>query len=354
MKVLIVGSRFGEVYLNAFFEHQEGLTLAGILSTGSVSSQHLAHDFAVPLYTDIEQVPADIDIVCIIVRSTVVGGAGTHLAKHFLQRGCHVIQEHPVHPDDISALQHLALQQGVHYWVNSFYPYTAAGQCWIQNVRLLREQLLQRSPVLYHMYTSRQLLYSSLALFLLSTRAIDIHVSVLPSADQNFNMVLLKWQSETAIIFLQSTLDQQQPDLHSFIMHKQIIVWPDGTLCLESSYGAITWQPTFYFEHNNEKSLSQRRDEIDINEPISQVLITAPQNWRDTFEQEGVQGIIYVLQSLRSVIAGEKIPVDLQPEHQLKVAELWQRILQAVGREKGITGVAPKRVSNQLLQQEDL
>ncbi|GHM26295.1 hypothetical protein ECZU45_00820 [Escherichia coli] len=66
------------------------------------------------------------DIACIVVRSTVAGGTGTQLARHFLTRGVHVIQEHPLHPDDISSLQTLAQEQGCCYWVNTFYPHTRA------------------------------------------------------------------------------------------------------------------------------------------------------------------------------------------------------------------------------------
>ncbi|MCZ6145127.1 Gfo/Idh/MocA family oxidoreductase, partial [Escherichia coli] len=60
--------------------------------------------FGIPLYTSPEQITRMPDIACIVVRSTVAGGTGTQLARHFLTRGVHVIQEHPLHPDDISSL----------------------------------------------------------------------------------------------------------------------------------------------------------------------------------------------------------------------------------------------------------
>jgi thiazolinyl imide reductase len=72
-----------------------GLELVGLLAQGSARSRELAHAFGIPLYTSPEQITEMPDIACIVVRSTVAGGTGTQLARHFLTRGVHVIQEHP-------------------------------------------------------------------------------------------------------------------------------------------------------------------------------------------------------------------------------------------------------------------
>ena len=95
-RVLIVGAKFGEMYLNAFMQPPEGLELVGLLAQGSARSRELAHAFGIPLYTSPEQITRMPDIACIVVRSTVAGGTGTQLARHFLTRGVHVIQEHPL------------------------------------------------------------------------------------------------------------------------------------------------------------------------------------------------------------------------------------------------------------------
>ncbi|HBR2370729.1 TPA: yersiniabactin biosynthesis oxidoreductase YbtU, partial [Klebsiella pneumoniae] len=140
-RVLIVGAKFGEMYLNAFMQPPEGLELVGLLAQGSARSRELAHAFGIPLYTSPEQITKMPDIACIVVRSTVAGGTGTQLARHFLTRGVHVIQEHPLHPDDISSLQTLAQEQGCCYWVNTFYPHTRAGRTWLRDAQQLRRCL---------------------------------------------------------------------------------------------------------------------------------------------------------------------------------------------------------------------
>ncbi|HTF62350.1 MAG TPA: Gfo/Idh/MocA family oxidoreductase, partial [Edaphobacter sp.] len=127
-RVLVVGAKFGEVYLNSFFNEQPGFELCGLMAKGSPRAYQLAKAFGIPLYTSLGQLPDAFDVACVVVRSTVVGGSGTYLAESLLRRGMHVVQEHPVHPTDIETLQTFASSLGLVYWVNSLYSNTLAGR----------------------------------------------------------------------------------------------------------------------------------------------------------------------------------------------------------------------------------
>ncbi len=163
---------------------------------GSARSRELAHAFGIPLYTSPEQITRMPDIACIVVRSTVAGGTGTQLARHFLTRGVHVIQEHPLHPDDISSLQTLAQEQGCCYWVNTFYPHTRAGRTWLRDAQQLRRCLAKTPPVV-HATTSRQLLNSTLDLLLLAlgVDAAAVECDVVGSFS-DFHCLRLFWPEE--------------------------------------------------------------------------------------------------------------------------------------------------------------
>lgn len=52
LKVLVVGAKFGELYLNSFLLEQPGLQLAGLLANGSPRAKALANAFGITLYTD--------------------------------------------------------------------------------------------------------------------------------------------------------------------------------------------------------------------------------------------------------------------------------------------------------------
>ena len=95
-RVLIVGAKFGEMYLNALCSPPEGWNWSAcwrgkrpFKRAGSC----VWHSAVCLAGTDKSRMP---DIACIVVRSTVAGGTGTQLARHFLTRGVHVIQEHPL------------------------------------------------------------------------------------------------------------------------------------------------------------------------------------------------------------------------------------------------------------------
>lgn len=262
-RVLIVGAKFGEMYLNAFMQPPEGLELVGLLAQGSARSRELAHAFGIPLYTSPEQITRMPDIACIVVRSTVAGGTGTQLARHFLTRGVHVIQEHPLHPDDISSLQTLAQEQGCCYWVNTFYPHTRAGRTWLRDAQQLRRCLAKTPPVV-HATTSRQLLYSTLDLLLLAlgVDAAAVECDMVGSFS-DFHCLRLFWPEGEACLLLQRYLDPDDPDMHSLIMHRLLLGWPEGHLSLEASYGPVIWSSSLYVadhQQNPPQSLAQTGD----------------------------------------------------------------------------------------------
>lgn len=84
LRVLVCGTRFGQFYLEAI-QHSALFELAGILAQGSQRSKQCASVYKTNLYTDIEDIPHDIDIACIVVPTSVMGGSGTELAIAFLK-----------------------------------------------------------------------------------------------------------------------------------------------------------------------------------------------------------------------------------------------------------------------------
>lgn len=123
LKVIVCGAVFGQIYIKGI-NMNEKYELVGILSNGSKLSNDLSNIYGVPLYTDISNIPInEIDLVCVVVRSTIVGGVGTNIAKFFLERGLSVIQEQPVHLKEVMSNTRLANIKNTNYLVNSFYPY---------------------------------------------------------------------------------------------------------------------------------------------------------------------------------------------------------------------------------------
>lgn len=127
----------------------------GIFSKGSKISQEFAKGFGVPLFKNIENVPPNVDIACIAVRSSIMGGDGTKLALQFMERGIHVIQEHPVHSADIKKCFAQAKKNGVSYHINSHFVYSKSVRIFIDYVQ---KAVQNEQPLFIEATTS--LLYS--------------------------------------------------------------------------------------------------------------------------------------------------------------------------------------------------
>jgi len=334
-RVLVAGAKFGETYLNAFLAPQPGFELAGLLANGSPRARQLAHAFGIPLYTSLDDVPDDIDVACVVVRSSVVGGPGTALAQALLERGAHVVQEHPLHPDDIARLQRLAADQGRVYWVNSFYAHAPAGRSWIDHAHRVRHALGGTPAQFAHLATSRQLLYSSLDLLLQAGGAADATVERIADDDPAFHLLRIALPGCHALLRLQTYLNPDDPDLHSLSMHQITLGWPSGYLSLDASYGPVIWTSSPYDpgHRGNERSLYRTSDTDSpyLDCPPALTLQAAPASWRDALEIDGPAGVSHVLHALGAHLDGGDAPAAFDTGYQLALARVWQKTLQCAG-----------------------
>lgn len=107
IKTLVCGSTFGQFYLEALKRRSDDFEVAGILSQGSERSKKCVQYYELPMFESVDQLPPDIDFACVVLRSAMMGGEGTNLSLQLLEKGIHVIQEQPVHQDDISKCNNL-------------------------------------------------------------------------------------------------------------------------------------------------------------------------------------------------------------------------------------------------------
>ncbi|WP_011218389.1 thiazolinyl imide reductase [Photobacterium profundum] len=337
-KIVIVGAKFGELYLNAFIEPHPDLELAGIVSTGSERSKQLAEAFGVPLFMNISELPQDIDIACVVIRASVIGGNGNLIVEDLLQRQIHVIQEHPVSINELNRHKTLAQKHGVQYRVNSFYGTTTAGRTLVLSTQSLRSQTLKNATY-GNLTTSRQLLYSSLDLLLQSLgENVDLTPSLL-GHQAHFDIVNLNSEQGDFLLQLQNYLDPQDPDMHSLAMHRIMLGWGNGYFSLTDSYGPVTWTPVLYANHHqsNDQSLYQLSELPEgkyLNQRTTQTLYKNDSLVKDTFEDLGPEGVLYTLEQISRAIDGKQIDQAMTLEHQLKVAHLWEQILLLVGQPK--------------------
>ncbi|PHM50077.1 Gfo/Idh/MocA family oxidoreductase [Xenorhabdus miraniensis] len=335
-RVLIVGSKFGELYLNAFLQPRTGLELAGILAQGSPRSQQLARDFNVPLFRSLDELPNDIDIACVVIRAEVIGGKGDQLTQALLARGISVIQEHPLDAEAIKRHQSVANKHDAMFWVNSFYSQCHAGRSWLHAAQQIN-QLSQQRPVSGYLTTSRQLLFSALDLLLQACHCPEqMEIVYMGQRSNAFHCFELSTADTTITLNVQSYLDPRDPDMHNLVMHKMTLIWPAGYLTQEASYGPVVWTPVLHApDHlNNEQSLylsASQPDGAYLHQTTSHILCPATQNWMTAFECDGAEGVAFLLNTLSSVLNGAFCPPAFSCGYQLRLAGLWQQILRIMG-----------------------
>ncbi|MEG6511767.1 Gfo/Idh/MocA family oxidoreductase [Desulforamulus ruminis] len=261
-RVLVCGTTYGQVYLSAFLARRPNFRLAGILGKGSLRSKQYARQFGVPYYHRVEEVPGDIDIACVVVRSTIAGGEGTFLAKAFLQRGMHVIQEHPVHAGDIAACLELAEAKGVCYHVNSHYVHVEPVTRFIDYLEKAREA---RQPLFIEATASLQTLYSLSDIIGRALGGVQPYALTDPLVWDDslmrknaydfipFTCLQGVIKGIPATLKIQNYHDPQAFDNHFLVMHRVSIGTTGGSLTLVNTHGPVVWSQAFSIEEGQEE-----------------------------------------------------------------------------------------------------
>lgn len=250
-RVIVAGTAFGRIYLQALARAQADYELVGILSRGNAYSRACAAHYGVPLYEAVEQVPDDVDIACVVVRSGATGGAGSELAQHLLRRGIHVLQEHPVHHREIAACMQAARQGQAAYAVNTLYPNILAIRRFLAVAGYLREQqglayidAACNSQVAYPLLEILGRLAGGLRPWVFAAPATGVGAQPFTRLNASFNGVPISLR-------IQNQVHPQDPDNHSFLLHRLEVGCEAGVLSLGDTHGPVLWNPRLHAPRDN-------------------------------------------------------------------------------------------------------
>jgi pyochelin biosynthesis protein PchG len=244
-RVIVCGTKFGRIYLAAFRDPAFPFELAGILARGSDRSRACARFYDVPLFEEPEELPGDIDIACVVVSGGINGGPGGKLARALIARGIHVLQEHPLHHDELAECLRDAREHKVVYHLNTHY--------------------IHLDPVLNFLEAARQLVGQQKAEYIDAVCAIQVAFPLLDIIGQALGQ-LRPWAFSTAVgatdddaapyrsvdgqiggipltLRVQNQLDPTDPDNHAHILHRITIGCQGGNLTLLNTHGPTYWSP---------------------------------------------------------------------------------------------------------------
>lgn len=238
-RAIVVGATFGAVYAEALAAPDSPVELVGLVSTGSAASAELANRLGVPLHTRPDSLPST-DIAFVVVRSGVVGGEGVQLSERLLARGIHVMQEQPVHADEILSLLRVAKSNAVLYDVNDFYSRIAPVRQFIRAAQALDKQ----SRIRY--VHARSAIHVAYPLFTILSAVIGpltpARITVPHDSDSGpFVAGRLVLGDVTVDLLIQNELCAGDPDSQLRLLHTITVGSDAGELVLAHTHGSTRW-----------------------------------------------------------------------------------------------------------------
>ncbi|MGW5564599.1 Gfo/Idh/MocA family oxidoreductase [Streptomyces tendae] len=254
-RVLVCGTNFGRFYAEAA-HRRPGYAPAGILSRGSAASRAYAERLGVPHYTHTDDLPADIDAACVAVSSAISGGGGTELARALMDRGIHVLQEHPVHLTELTENLTHARCRGVQYRLNTHYPHVSPVRGFIDAARRL---VAQQRPLFVDAATPIHLMHPLVDILgramgtLRPWRFAD--PAPLPAAigPQPFRSLHGMLAGVPLTLRVHHQLDPSDRDNHALHWHRISLGTEGGVLTLADTHGPLLWSPRLHVGRDTDR-----------------------------------------------------------------------------------------------------
>lgn len=247
-RVLVCGTNFGRFYAEAA-RRRPGYALAGVLSRGSAASRAYAESLGVPCFTDVDELPAGIDAACVAVSSSISGGRGTELARALMDRGIHVLQEHPLHLTELTDNYRHARRRRVQYRLNTHYPHVAPVRAFIEAARRL---VARQRPLFVDAATPVHLMHPLVDILgqamgtLRPWRFADPAPLPAGIGPQPFRSLHGVFAGVPLTLRVHHQLDPSDRDNHALHWHRITLGTEGGVLTLADTHGPVLWSPRLH------------------------------------------------------------------------------------------------------------
>lgn len=332
LRVIVCGTTFGRVYLRGIRRLSERFELAGILARGSAHSRACAQQYGVPLYTSVEELPVeDIDMACVVVRSSVVGGVGTDLAVGLLERGIHVLQEHPVHQADLVNCLKTARTSQARYALNSFYPdlyfvrqFIRAAKRALENSRAVTIDATCGINVLYPLLDILGQIFQGFRPWSFSAPLESSTNTPLTSLDGTLAGVPLR-------LGIQNSMSAKDPDNSGLLLHRISLYTENGTLLLPDTHGPVLWVPRMYVERDKDGVMDMFGDSPFTTMPAMQMQEDFQERtygtiFRDLWPEAVQRSLLRFEKNIR-----EGVDDTQRGQYSLTACRVWQELGQRLG-----------------------
>ncbi|MEU3225931.1 Gfo/Idh/MocA family oxidoreductase [Streptomyces sp. NPDC006976] len=332
LRVLVCGTNFGRFYAEAV-QRRPGYALAGILSRGSAASRAYAESLGVPYYTDTGELPGHIDAACVAVSSSISGGQGTDLARALMDRGIHVLQEHPVHLTELTDNFKHARRRGVQYRLNTHYPHVAPVRSFIEAARRLvarqRPLFLDAATPVHLMHPLVDILGQAMGT-LRPWRFADPAPLPADLGPQPFRSLHGVFAGTPLTLRVHHQLDPSDRDNHALHWHRIALGTQGGVLTLADTHGPVLWSPRLHIGRDADRRFVLDGPGTGLLGLGSTAVVGTTGSFRTVFSDLWPEAIGSALDGLRDAVeqGGDALRAG---QYDLAVCRMWSDLAARLG-----------------------
>ncbi|GAA3602944.1 Gfo/Idh/MocA family oxidoreductase [Kineosporia mesophila] len=343
-RVVVVGGGFGRIHARAVASRPDRYQFAGVAGRGGAASRELAAVHGVPYFdlTDgCDEAAEAADVACVAVGSAISGGDGSAVAQNFLARKVPVLQEHPLHPDELLACARVAREHGVQHRMNLHYRHVRPVRVFIDAAR----RLAQRSEILFVDAASPVHVLHPL---------IDILAAALGgvrpwswkdvAGSGPLRSVTGTFAGVPVTLRVQNQLDPLDRDNQALLWHRIAVGTSAGVLTLADTHGPVLWSPRWHADRDEHRRLvtegpgAQRLGQSSTTVLPGTDAVAMAEVLADRWPEA-------VDQALSGLLAAEGSDPLRQAQLDLSTARIWNDVTTHLGPPERITARAPVKVA---------
>jgi thiazolinyl imide reductase len=246
--VLVCGTRFGQFYIEALRQMPDSVSIVGILAGTSERTKKCAEYYRLPVFSDVSELPDGIDLACVVIKSEVLGGKGSDVAKALMTRKINVLMEQPLHYNELADCAKCAQKSGVTFSIGNLYANLPATQNFIDNVSILGAK---QSILFVNVDFATQVSYPLVDLLnrILptlrpwETKGLIGETAPFQSAVAHIGGIQVNFRAHNA-------MDKLDADGYLHLLYRVSVGFPAGRLVLEDANGPVVWRPRMHFTDN--------------------------------------------------------------------------------------------------------
>jgi thiazolinyl imide reductase len=308
LRVLVCGTNYGRIYLDAIALKPNRYELAGILALGSPRSRKLAARHHAPVYQKVADLPEDIDFAC-----AAMGSSGSEAVLALLDRNVHVLCEHPLRSEYLQTAMAKASERKLCFHVNAHLAMLPPARKFIDECRSLLNGV---PPAFISIMATDRSLYATTDLLRHLLRDFPAFLNQSRSVIPQFTVLNGSFGRVGATFHIQGSMSADgtiRPDGGSgyLVDCRVAVATSSGMLTLMSINGPVVWNANYGGERPASSALWKLAGS------------RTPANALELYSQR-VQANLDSMDALARHRNGQSAPDNQTPEHILAVSRLWE------------------------------